>query len=149
MLKGTVHINASESSGGPTSRRPALTADRPRSVGSYTPRMFEFPPELVSEAEAACIPQILVDSRSACLAEAGELIAARVAPERTTELGELFDPVSGRLREDEKATKAMADLRRAGKSLFKCVGIGGMDVAITRLVVDVAEKQGTGSIVAY
>lgn len=112
--------------------------------------MFEFPPDLISTSSpssAARIPHILVDSRSACLAESGELIAAHMTGDRLVELGEVFDPrTTGGVRDD---VGALARLRQNGVSLFKCVGIGGMDVAITRLVVDEAEKRGLGSVVPF
>ncbi|GAA5958660.1 hypothetical protein JCM8115_000313 [Rhodotorula mucilaginosa] len=118
-------------------------------IGSYTPSMFEFPPDLIStsspSSSPARIPHVLVDSRSACLAESGELIAAHMTGDRLVELGELFDPTTG----DVLGVDALAKLRQNGVSLFKCVGIGGMDVAITRLVVDEAEKRGLGSVVPF
>ena len=65
--------------------------------------------------------------------------------DRLVELGELFDPATGSVL----GVDALAKLRQNGVSLFKCVGIGGMDVAITRLVVDEAEKRGLGSVVPF
>ncbi|GAA5883911.1 hypothetical protein JCM3774_003049 [Rhodotorula dairenensis] len=123
-------------------------------IGSYTPAMFEFPPALVAASSAPSgpsprIPHILVDSRSACLAESGELIAAHVTPDRLVELGELFDPLTGVLNVDKDARQLLANLRPNAISLFKCVGIGGMDVAITRLVVEEAEKRGLGTVVPF
>ena len=65
--------------------------------------------------------------------------------DRLIELGELFDPTTGGLLDRD----VLARLRQNDVSLFKCVGIGGMDVAITRLVVDEAEKRGLGSVVPF
>ncbi|GAA5983187.1 hypothetical protein JCM10908_000188 [Rhodotorula pacifica] len=121
-------------------------------IGSYTPSMFEFPPNLVSASSTSAsprVPFVLVDSRSACLSEAGELIAAKVTGDRLIELGELFDPTTGHLRDDENARQRLASLRENGRSIFKCVGIGGMDVAITRLVVEAAEKRGLGTVLPF
>ncbi|KWU47079.1 NAD(P)-binding protein [Rhodotorula sp. JG-1b] len=123
-------------------------------IGSYTPSMFEFPPDLISTSSSsssspARIPHVLVDSRSACLAESGELIAAHVTGDRLVELGELFDPAATGGAADDVDVDAVAKLRQNGVSLFKCVGIGGMDVAITRLVVEEAEKRGLGSVVPF
>ena len=119
--------------------------------------MFEFPPDLISTSSSssssssspARIPHVLVDSRSACLAESGELIAAHMTGDRLVELGELFDPAATGGAADDVDVAAVAKLRQNGVSLFKCVGIGGMDVAITRLVVDETEKRGLGSVVPF
>ncbi|BGP55688.1 hypothetical protein JCM8202_003821 [Rhodotorula sphaerocarpa] len=133
QLKPSVHINA---------------------IGSYTPSMFEFPPALIAETQnvpstRAPIPQVLVDSRTACLAESGELIAAKIAASRTTELGELFEAKTGIVNVDPDTREKVKALRAGGRSLFKCVGIGGMDVAITRLVVEEAEKRSFGAVVPF
>lgn len=110
--------------------------------------MREFPPALIapspSSPTAPHIPTLLVDSAPACLAEAGELIAAHVTAAQLVEIGALLDPASGDLREDSETSERVKQLRSSGRSLFKCVGVGGMDVAITRLVVDEAERRGLG-----
>lgn len=116
--------------------------------------MFEFPPALIAETQndpstRAPIPQVLVDSRTACLDESGELIAAKIAPSRTTELGELFEAKTGIVNVDPDTREKVKALRAGGRSLFKCVGIGGMDVAITRLVVEEAEKRSLGAVVPF
>ncbi|GAA6060010.1 hypothetical protein JCM10212_001168 [Sporobolomyces blumeae] len=184
-LKRSVHINA---------------------IGSYTPTMVEFPPSLISprdqtvststsittetpttttttttmtkdEPDNVKIETILVDSRDACLAEAGELIQAGIHPSNCIEIGQLFSPrapsssasipvpkddapsdavlrpASGppTLRSDPESLAVLDRLGRGAgrRSLFKCVGVGGMDVAITRAVVDEAERLGFGSRVEF
>jgi hypothetical protein len=98
----------------------------PSTVGSYTPSMFEFPPSLIapssvpSSSDLPLIPTILVDSRSACLAESGELIASKIAEEDVVEIGGLLD-AQGSLKEDEETKRVLQGLRRRGRSLFKCV----------------------------
>ncbi|GAA6001495.1 uncharacterized protein JCM10292_006281 [Rhodotorula paludigena] len=133
-LKAGVHINA---------------------IGSYTPSMQEFPPSLISPATPSTspsspyIPTVLTDSTPACLAEAGELITAQIPASHLVELGTLLDPASGEVRRDAETEERIGKLRERGRSLFKCVGIGGMDVAITKLVVDEAERLGLGARVAF
>ncbi|GJN90816.1 hypothetical protein Rhopal_003830-T1 [Rhodotorula paludigena] len=133
-LKAGVHINA---------------------IGSYTPSMQEFPPSLISPSAPSTspssprIPTVLTDSTPACLAEAGELIAAQIPASHLVELGTLLDPASGEARQDAETEARIGKLRERGRSLFKCVGIGGMDVAITKLVVDEAERLGLGARVAF
>lgn len=134
-LKARVHINA---------------------IGSYTPTMFEFPPTLISasssgdDGTSSRIPTILVDSRAACLHEAGELIAAGIGPEDLIEIGELCDE-RGQLKADTETAAKVDRLRRGSRkqTLFKCVGVGSMDVAVTRLVVEAARKRGLGTSVDF
>ncbi|GAA5919506.1 hypothetical protein JCM1841_002241 [Sporobolomyces salmonicolor] len=129
-LKPNVHINA---------------------IGSYTPSMREFAPSLVSPSTAppsVRIPTILVDSSPACLAEAGELIAAEISPSDVIEIGSLLDG-GGELKDDGETKTNLERLRQSGRSLFKCVGVGGMDVGITRLVIEEAERRGVGTKVPF
>ncbi|KAI5476285.1 hypothetical protein MNV49_007922 [Pseudohyphozyma bogoriensis] len=113
-------------------------------IGSYTPKMREFPPSLLSPTSSISIPTILVDSRSACLSEAGELIAAGIAASCCIEIGEAVDVAGAKIDGFEQL-----GLRKNGRSLFKCVGVGGMDVAITGLVVEMAKSMGVGTAVPY
>ncbi|GAA5978083.1 hypothetical protein JCM5350_007390 [Sporobolomyces pararoseus] len=125
-------------------------------IGSYTPSMFEFPPSLISSQPSPPpssdpkIPTILVDSRQACLHEAGELIKAGVEPEDLIEIGELCDS-NGNLKRDEETRSNCKRLRQSPgeRSLFKCVGVGAMDVAITKLVVEEARKLNLGQTVEF
>lgn len=125
-LKAGVHINA---------------------IGSYQPHMAEFPPELISPSAPGgpAIPTILVDVREAVLAEAGEVIASGIAAGSLVELGDVVS-------QDGEVVEGAVDefgLRKGGRSLFKCVGVGGMDVAITTLVVQAAREAGIGSYVDF
>lgn len=108
---------------------------RPRThlnlVGSYTPRMVEVETSLIHRAGL-----LMVDSRPACLLEAGELIAAGALPEDVHEVGELVGVDS---------EEPLPDLSGDEVTIFKSVGLGVQDVAITKLVVDLAEKRGVGS----
>jgi ornithine cyclodeaminase len=93
--------------------------------------------------------KIAVDSRAACLVEAGELIRAEVDEAGMVELGELAKiNGSGKVVADENkcaSVKAAGDI-----TIFKSVGVGLQDVAIANLVVDRAEQMGIGTnIVSY
>lgn len=99
-------------------------------VGSYTPDMIEIDPHLLARA------RITVDSRSAALAEAGELIHALrqglIQPEQIAEIGEIFLH------------------RRAGRThpeeitYFKSVGVAVQDALAAQLAVENARKMGLG-----
>ena len=96
-------------------------------VGSYTPQMMEVETSLIHRADL-----LMVDSRSACMLEAGEFIAAGVRPEDLREVGELV------------GTDLEAPPPGDRITIFKSVGLGIQDVAVAELVVDLAEKRGVG-----
>jgi ornithine cyclodeaminase len=114
-LKPGVHINA---------------------IGAYTPEMAEIPPETVKRA------RVVVDSREAVLAEAGDLIqpirAGIITPDHIhAELGEiLLGRKSGRA-DDEEIT------------LFKSVGIAVQDAMASQTALRNARAQGLGQEVAF
>jgi ornithine cyclodeaminase/alanine dehydrogenase-like protein (mu-crystallin family) len=100
--------------------------------------------------------KIVVDSRAACLAEAGELIAAGAIEEDLVEVGELLH-----LQEDQNHTAngglitkytpntALCQaIRDHGKiTVWKGVGVGVQDVAIAGYVIARAEEMGLGVVV--
>jgi len=99
-------------------------------VGSYTPQMVEVETSLIHRAGL-----LMVDSRSACMLEAGELIAAGVRPEDMCEVGELVGTDSGAPPRNLSGDRV---------TIFKSVGLGVQDVAIAKLVVDLVERKGFG-----
>lgn len=112
-------------------------------VGSYKPEMAEVDTALIHRA------RILVDSRSACALEAGELISAGLAAEDMVEVGEL-------LRSSPAGGGVEADLDRIGEVLsgrdvtvFKSVGVGAQDVAISIAAVEGAMEHQIGTRISY
>ncbi|KAH9944622.1 NAD(P)-binding protein [Amylocystis lapponica] len=125
-------------------------------IGSYTPQMHEIDTDLVLRAG-----KVVVDSRSACLSEAGELIAAHRKPSDLAELGEIIsitdtpnnsgrdvDPtdVPSWVPRDDlvQAIRASGDV-----TIFKSVGVGVQDVAIASAVVSFAERKDIGTVVNH
>ena len=105
--------------------------------------MHEIDTDLVKRAG-----KVVLDSREACAAEAGELIAAEVNLTTTVEIGELVREVNG---DDIVSNEALAKevLQRGEVTLVKSVGVGGQDVAIAKAVADLAEKLGgIGTVVS-
>ncbi len=101
-------------------------------IGAYTPQMQEVDEATVARAK------IVVDSRAACLAEAGDLIIPLrkgliSAQSIHAELGEI---VLGRKagREDEREV-----------TFFKSVGNAVQDAAVARLALQVAAEKGLGT----
>ncbi|MBN1762053.1 MAG: ornithine cyclodeaminase family protein [Methanomicrobia archaeon] len=105
-------------------------------IGSYTPDMQEVPAETVSRA------LVVVDSREAALAEAGDLIQpirqGTISEEHLhAELGELvLGRKQGRTRSEQV-------------TFFKSVGVAVQDAVAARLAVQNAEVQGLGQRVDW
>ncbi len=97
-------------------------------VGSYTPQMQEVDAVTVERA------RVVVDSREAALAEAGDIIIPGAAI--AAELGEIVNGTQpGRLDADEI-------------TFFKSVGVAVQDAVAAAAVFSAAEKMGLGTIVS-
>ena len=115
LLKSGVHVNA---------------------VGSYQPEMCEIPPETVVRA------RVIVDSRAACMAEAGDLIqpieAGLIGESHILgEIGEIAAGTSeGRTSEDQitlfkSVGNAVQDLSTASRALVRAEQLGlGVEVSL-------------------
>lgn len=99
-------------------------------IGSYKKHMREVEDDLVKRAGI-----VLVDSKEACEAEAGEL--HNLTEDQMVEIGKVVKD------------KSKADpIKQAGDvTMFKSVGLGVQDVAIAQTVLDQAEKLGLGSVI--
>ncbi|KAJ6516779.1 hypothetical protein C8R47DRAFT_960882 [Mycena vitilis] len=126
-------------------------------IGSYKHTMHEVDGALIrralpsSDANARS-SNLLVDSRSACLAEAGELIAAGIVGNQVVEIGELVAfNADGALVLDAASQSSLAKTRgtTGPVTVFKSVGVGLQDVAIACAVVEKAEELGIGSRVDW
>ena len=104
-------------------------------VGSYTPEMMEVEADLLRRAG-----KLLVDSKEACLLEAGEIINAAVGLKDLVEVGEVIE-------QDGKAVSdAVQILKRAGDvTIFKSVGVGLQDTVITTKILEAAMSLGLGT----
>src|SRR6185503_13326989 len=95
------------------------------SLGAYRPDMREMDPALVSRA------RLFVDSRSAALVEAGDIVQNR--KEISGELGEvILGHVQGRLPDQDIV-------------IFKSLGMAVEDVAAAHLVYERARQTGKGT----
>ena len=120
-------------------------------VGSYTPEMAEVDSALIRRARV-----VLVDSRSACAVEAGELIAADVPQARMVEVGELIRHAPAPARDSKTSWEWKPDAHRVAEvlsagtgdvTIYKSVGIGEQDVAIAVATVERAMEMGIGTVV--
>ena len=97
-------------------------------VGSFTPQMQEIDEITVRRA------RVVVDSRDACMAEAGDLIIAGAVI--SAEIGEIVNGVFPPRRNDQEIT------------FFKTVGVAVQDAAAAAAVLAAATEQGLGSVVS-
>ncbi len=101
-------------------------------IGSYTPEMQEVPGETVARAK------VVVDSRAAVLAEAGDLLIpiqqGLLSPEGIH--GEIGEVAAGQIAGRESETEV---------TFFKSVGVAVQDVAVAELVLRRALALGLGA----
>lgn len=98
-------------------------------VGSFTPDMEEL------DAKTMEISKIIVDSKDACLAEAGEIIANKA--EIHAEIGEI---IAGRKKGRENKEEV---------TFFKTVGIAIQDAATGTAILTQAEKKNIGQVIDF
>ncbi|OXH23536.1 ornithine cyclodeaminase [Cryptococcus neoformans] len=107
-------------------------------IGSYKPEMHEVDQALMKRAA-----KVVVDSRKACEREAGEIIDAgnKVAGGTgLVELGEL-------LGEAGLPGAVSGDIFEKEVIIFKSVGLGIQDVAISKVVLEQAEINRIGTVI--
>ena len=97
-------------------------------VGSFTPQMQEIDEVTVRRA------RVVVDSREACMAEAGDLIIA--GAKISAEIGEIVNGVFPPRQDDQEIT------------FFKTVGVAVQDAAAAAAVLAEAIDKGLGSLVS-
>ncbi|KAJ9110488.1 hypothetical protein QFC19_001614 [Naganishia cerealis] len=103
-------------------------------IGSYKPTMHEIPGSVVAQGMTGG-RKLVVDSREACLREAGELIDAHVAEDDVVELGDVLSGAS------------VGGEGEGGVYIFKSVGISVQDVAIADVMLRLAEARGLGTVI--
>lgn len=116
-------------------------------IGSYKLNMQEIDPEYLklvadpaSDLAGAAYKGgvITVDSLEGCLAEAGELVKAEIPTTKLVEIGRLLDPES---------TANADELKKwleTGLVIYKSVGIGIMDLAIGKALLQLGREKDVG-----
>ena len=94
-------------------------------VGSHKPGMQEV--DLETLCSGGCV---YVDSREACLEEAGEIIMEGITGSKLVEVGEMLSQSDPRSLE--------------GNFVYKCVGLGIMDVVVGSKLLDISKQMGIG-----
>ncbi|KAJ5776320.1 uncharacterized protein N7511_001331 [Penicillium nucicola] len=105
-------------------------------IGSYKPHMREIDTRTLLSGG-----KVYVDSKVACLEEAGELIEAKVREDQLIEMGDLLGAKTG-VMEDA------VDVPTGCNVVYKCVGMGLMDLVVGKQVLDVGAEMGLGTHVS-
>lgn len=101
-------------------------------IGSYKPHMHEIDTETLLSGGG----KIYVDSKRACMEESGELNTANVTENQLIEMGDILGDLS--------PSQAL-DIPEGCNVIYKCVGMGLMDLVVGRKVLDVGSEQGLGT----
>lgn len=133
-------------------------------IGSYKPHMCELHPDILRQAvataqhhhhhhhhkHAASEGVVVVDSLTACMKEAGEIIQAGLAPEQLVEVGELLMVKKAALKEVERGGDGEQGLKNwieRGNVIYKSVGLGLMDVCVGEDICRLARERGIGTVI--
>ncbi|KAL0632807.1 hypothetical protein Q9L58_008286 [Maublancomyces gigas] len=95
-------------------------------IGSYKPHMKEIDPLYLKRENV----KVVVDSKVACLAEAGEIIQAGLRAQDLIEIGEILGVDDSILSEEYR-----------GNLVFKCVGLAIMDLVVGAEILRLARGQ--------
>ncbi|KAI9846262.1 MAG: hypothetical protein M1837_004251 [Sclerophora amabilis] len=142
-------------------------------IGSYKPHMCELHPDIFRQAvqpphhghhfhkHASTSGVVIVDSLSACLKEAGEVIQAGLTPAQLVEIGELVmlkrQAMKGNPSGDPTAVEGVSQKAKEkggleewlskGNVIYKSVGMGLMDLVVGGELIKLAVERGVGTSV--
>lgn len=110
------------------------TSESPRQrfiglVGSHRPHMQEIGLATLTSGDE----RVYVDSRDACLEEAGEIIMGGIQKDQLVELGEVFPSGNDGI-----------NASNGDNVVYKSVGIGYMDLVVGKKLLDFAKEEGLG-----
>ena len=117
-------------------------------IGSYRLHMAEIDPELLKAmvdpsgmfSQQVWEGHITVDTREGCLQEAGELVSAGIDPSKMLEVGRILN--------SKDVPSAHTEWLERGFVLYKSVGVGVMDIAVGRQLLQLAKAKGIGTTLA-
>ncbi|TPX16606.1 uncharacterized protein E0L32_012401 [Thyridium curvatum] len=118
-------------------------------IGSYRLDMQEIDPEffkVLVDPKGVLAGQghdggfVVVDSRSGCLQEAGELVKADISPEKMVEVGKLLHD------KESKGDAGLSSWLQKGLVVYKSVGTGVMDLSIGKALMDLAREKNVGTL---
>ncbi|KAF6815140.1 proline utilization protein [Colletotrichum musicola] len=136
-----------------TSERATKKTRYVAAIGSYKLNMKEIDPDylravvdtpLGSYSPTGRDGVIFVDSREACFLEAGELVEAGIPAEKIAEVGEVADKLRGADGEEARGLRGQLE---EGLVVYKSVGIGIMDLALGKAILELAGKHNVGTTI--
>ncbi|KAJ5727387.1 hypothetical protein N7493_005207 [Penicillium malachiteum] len=101
-------------------------------IGSYKPHMHEIDTETLLSGGG----KIYVDSKSACLEESGELITAGITEDQLLEMGDILGA---------QGSSDTIEIPTGCNVIFKCVGMGLMDLVVGKKLLDIGREEGLGT----
>ncbi|KAI9890642.1 MAG: hypothetical protein M1814_003711 [Vezdaea aestivalis] len=139
-------------------------------IGSYRPHMSELPHEVLLDAvkppssgkhhhlhrHAERGGVVVVDTLAGAMKESGEVRKAALTGDQLVEMGELV-MLKKACMEDQKAkggepgaapTSSLWRWLTAGNVVYKCVGLGLLDLAVGEKIVDIARERALGTVVS-
>ncbi|KAM0326997.1 hypothetical protein ACHAQA_006118 [Verticillium albo-atrum] len=123
-------------------------------IGSYKLDMKEIPPAFLQAVTETSLGEydpaqggkassgvIVVDSREACFLEAGEVVDAKIPAAKILEVGDIVH-TQETVKPAEK--DALKEWLEDGLVVYKSVGVGIMDLALGKALLQLAGKHGVG-----
>lgn len=101
-------------------------------IGSYKPHMHEIDTDTLLSGGG----KVYVDSKNACLEESGELITAKATDDQLIEIGDLLG---------ELGPSQAINVPEGSNVIYKCVGMGLMDLVVGKKVLDVGSELQLGT----
>ncbi|KAH8175592.1 ornithine cyclodeaminase/mu-crystallin family protein [Sarocladium implicatum] len=98
-------------------------------IGSYKPHMQEIDSDTLLSGGG----KVFVDSKQACLEEAGEIIKAGLGEDSLVEIGDFF-----------ASSQQTVTASQGQNVIFKCVGMGIMDMAVADELLKIASAENIG-----
>ncbi|KAF1969819.1 NAD(P)-binding protein [Bimuria novae-zelandiae CBS 107.79] len=118
-------------------------------IGSYHESMSELDPKLFRKIiRMQQVEHIIVDSKSACFKEAGEIIQAKLKEEDVYEIGVMLRNIPRLQEVKEEEMDQGAYLERewyeSGLMIYKSVGMGVMILAVGGAILELAKSKNVG-----
>ncbi|KAJ1334030.1 alanine dehydrogenase [Microdochium nivale] len=120
-------------------------------IGSYTLDMAEIDPDLVTAVGQSPLAsqgwqggRIVVDSREACLQEAGEFVKSGLSSDKWLDIGHVTEMLG---RGEGQHEEGLREWLESGFVIYKSVGVGIMDIAIGDQLLELAKGKSMGTFI--
>ncbi|EEP81721.1 predicted protein [Uncinocarpus reesii 1704] len=125
-------------------------------IGSYRPNMTELDPDLIKHAIKSHTHHkhppyggvIVVDTLEASLHNAGEVVMAGLKPRQLVEVGELLMVKDATEKQGDPPDKSLVDWLQRGNVIYKCAGLGLMDLVVGGDIIKLAKERHIGTTIS-